>query len=55
MLPLSRNDMASLLGLTIETVSRQLTGLEKSGLIQRQGARGIIIRDAPALDASTDG
>jgi CRP/FNR family transcriptional regulator len=54
-LPLSRNDMGSLLGLTIETVSRQLTGLEKSGLIQREGARGIIIRNAPALAAVTDG
>ena len=55
MLPLSRNDMASLLGLTIETVSRQLTGLEKSGLIQREGARGIVIRDAHGLNAMIDG
>lgn len=48
-LPLSRADMASLLGLTIETVSRQLSVLEKSGLINRKGARGMEIRDAPAL------
>ncbi len=55
MLPLSRSDMASVLGLTIETVSRQLTGLEKSGLIRREGARGIIIRNAPGLDDLTNG
>jgi CRP/FNR family transcriptional regulator len=55
MLPLSRNEMASVLGLTIETVSRQLTGLEKSGLIKREDARGISIRDAPALDAAVEG
>jgi CRP/FNR family transcriptional regulator, anaerobic regulatory protein len=50
-LPLSRNDIASLLGLTIETVSRQITALERAGLITRKGARGIDIRDAPALEA----
>jgi CRP/FNR family transcriptional regulator, anaerobic regulatory protein len=50
-LPLSRNDIASLLGLTIETVSRQITVLERAGLITRKGARGIDIRDAPALEA----
>ncbi len=48
-LPLSRAEIANLLGLTIETVSRQLTCLERDGLIKRKGARGIEIRDAPAL------
>ena len=48
-LPLTRGDMAGLLGLTIETVSRQISRLEKQGLIKREGARGIEIRDAPAL------
>ncbi len=48
-LPLTRGEMAGLLGLTIETVSRQLSRLEKNGVIKRQGARGIEIRDAPAL------
>lgn len=48
-LPLSRGEMADLLGLTIETVSRQLTVLEKDGLIEKQGARGIRIRDPHAL------
>jgi CRP/FNR family transcriptional regulator, anaerobic regulatory protein len=50
-LPLSRAEIGSLLGLTIETVSRQLSGLEKTGLIERKGARGMEIRDAPALEA----
>lgn len=50
-LPLTRGEMARLLGLTIETVSRQLSRLEKQGFIKRQGARGIEIRNAPALHA----
>lgn len=50
-LPLTRGEMAGLLGLTIETVSRQLSRLEKQGIIKRHGARGIEIRDAPALHA----
>jgi CRP/FNR family transcriptional regulator, anaerobic regulatory protein len=49
-LPLSRNDIANLLGLTIETVSRQITRLERAGLIARKGARGLEIRNAPALE-----
>lgn len=48
-LPLSRSDIASLLGLTVETVSRQLTRMERDGLIKRKGARGIEVRDANAL------
>ncbi len=48
-LPLTRGEMAGLLGLTIETVSRQISRLEKRGLIQRVGARGIEIRDTLAL------
>ncbi len=47
-LPLSRGDMANMLGLTIETVSRQITRLEKSGAIRRNGSRGIELVD-PAL------
>jgi CRP/FNR family transcriptional regulator, anaerobic regulatory protein len=51
-LPLSRSEIASLLGLTIETVSRQFTKLERGGLIRRKGARGLSLRDAPALEAA---
>jgi CRP/FNR family transcriptional regulator, anaerobic regulatory protein len=50
-LPLTRGEMAGLLGLTIETVSRQLGKLESAGLIEREGGRGILIRNAPALEA----
>jgi CRP/FNR family transcriptional regulator len=46
-LPLSRGEIAGVLGITIETVSRQLTALERDGVIERQGARGIVVR-APA-------
>jgi CRP/FNR family transcriptional regulator len=52
-LPLKRSDIADFLGLTIETVSRQLTKLRKAGLIQIENTRTVIIRDIKALrDAS---
>ncbi len=47
-LPLSRSEIASMLGLTIETVSRKLGTLEKAGAIRRNGKRGIELVD-PAL------
>jgi CRP/FNR family transcriptional regulator len=50
-LPLTRGEMAGMLGLTIETVSRQLTRLEKDAVIAREGARGILLKDAPRLQA----
>ena len=48
-LPLTRGEIAGLLGLTIETVSRQLTALEREGSIARDGARGIRLADAARL------
>ena len=48
-LPLSRKEMADLLGLTIETVSKQLSAMERGGFIQKNGARGITMRDALQL------
>ncbi|MFX0546720.1 transcriptional regulator FnrL [Roseovarius sp. S1116L3] len=48
-LPLTRDAMASYLGLTIETVSRQMTALRKEGVIEMQGHRGISCADLPAL------
>lgn len=48
-LPLSRAEMAGLLGLTIETVSRQLSALEKTGAIRRRGLRGIEVIDPAQL------
>jgi CRP/FNR family transcriptional regulator, anaerobic regulatory protein len=48
-LPLSRGDMAALLGTTIETVSRQLGAMERQGIIQREGRRTLTISDPAAL------
>lgn len=48
-LPLSRADMADFLGLTIETVSRQLTRLKKDGLIAISHNRHIDVPDIEAL------
>lgn len=48
-LVLTRGEIAALLGVTIETVSRQLTKLEKDRVIRREGARGILVEDAARL------
>lgn len=48
-LPVTRGEIASVLGLTIETVSRQLTKLEKDRVVARNGARGIELLDAARL------
>lgn len=47
-LPLTRGEIANMLGLTIETVSRKLGELEEMGAILRKGKRGIELVD-PAL------
>lgn len=52
-LPITRETMANYLGLTIETVSRQLTRLRKDGIIQLEGKRTILIPDFGALLAET--
>ena len=48
-LPLTRGEIAGMLGLTIETVSRALTKFERDGLIKRKGARGIELVDPARL------
>ena len=49
-LPMSRNDMADHLGLTIESVSRAVTQLERDGLIELPpNRRTVILRNAAAL------
>ena len=50
-LPLTRGEIAGLLGLTIETVSRQLTQLERDSVIVRNGSRGIRLADAKRIEA----
>ena len=48
-LPISREAMANFLGLTIETVSRQMTALKKDGVIGLDGSRGVTIPDLGLL------
>ena len=48
-LPMSRQDIADYLGLTIETVSRTLTQLENSGAIAVPTSRRIMLRSRGAL------
>src|SRR5499426_4375352 len=49
-LPMSRQDIADYLGLTIETVSRTLTQLEKSAAIEVPTSRRIVLRNRSALN-----
>lgn len=48
-LPMSRQDIADYLGLTIETVSRTLTSLEDSAAIEVRTSRRILLRNRPEL------
>ncbi len=48
-LPLTREAMSDYLGLTIETVSRQMTALRKDGLIALKGTRHVTIPDLADL------
>ena len=49
-LPMSRQDIADYLGLTIETVSRTLTGLESTAAIEAKCSRRIVLRNRSALN-----
>ncbi len=51
-LPLSRADIADFLGLTIETVSRQMTKLRKEGIIQIENNRHVTVPDLDRLAAA---
>jgi CRP/FNR family transcriptional regulator len=53
-LPFGRQDIADLLGLTIETVSRQITRLRDEGVIATPGRRSVVILDVAALEACAD-
>ncbi len=48
-LPMSRQDIADYLGLTIETVSRTLTQLENAAAIELPSSRRIVLRNRVAL------
>lgn len=48
-LPMSRQDIADYLGLTIETVSRTFTSLEHASAIELPSSRRVVLRDRGAL------
>ena len=48
-LPLTREAMADYLGLTLETVSRQVSALKKDGVIVLEGKRRVIVPDMEVL------
>ena len=48
-LPLTREAMADYLGLTLETVSRQISALKREGVIVLDGKRQVIVPDYAAL------
>ena len=53
-LSLSKGDLASLLGMTQETLSRRLSSFHQEGILELQGHRGIRIMDREALRAFGD-
>lgn len=52
-LPLTREAMSDYLGLTLETVSRQISALRKSGVILLDGKRRVIVPDLDKLVEQT--
>jgi CRP/FNR family transcriptional regulator len=48
-LPLTREEMADYLGLTLETVSRQISALKRDGVINLEGKRHVIVPDFDRL------
>jgi CRP/FNR family transcriptional regulator, anaerobic regulatory protein len=48
-LPLTREAMSDYLGLTLETVSRQMSALKREGVIVLEGKRRIVIPDFERL------
>ena len=52
-LPLTRESMADYLGLTLETVSRQISALKRDGVIRLEGKRQVIIPSVDRLMGET--
>lgn len=48
-LPLTREAMADYLGLTLETVSRQINALKRDGVVELIGKRGVVLPDFARL------
>ena len=53
-LPMSRNDIADYLGLTIETVCRVLSAFKREGIIAIPNPHRIELRDRNALEAFSE-
>jgi CRP/FNR family transcriptional regulator len=49
-LPFGRQEIGDLLGLTIETVSRQITKLREEGVIDTPDRRSVVVLDGEALE-----
>jgi CRP/FNR family nitrogen fixation transcriptional regulator len=47
---MTRQDIGEYLGLTIETVSRTLTGMQETALIELATSRHIVLRNRAALE-----
>jgi CRP/FNR family transcriptional regulator, anaerobic regulatory protein len=52
-LPLTREEMADYLGLTLETVSRQMSALKRDGVIELEDKRRIVVPDFDLLSDET--
>ena len=52
-LPLTREEIANFLGLTLETVSRQLSQMKKEGVISFSDRRSFSVTDLEALHSAT--
>lgn len=53
-IPLKRSDIADFLGLTIETVSRQMTKLRQAGVISIENNRTVEVKDLRRLRSLTE-
>jgi CRP/FNR family transcriptional regulator, anaerobic regulatory protein len=53
-LPLTRTEMADVLGLTIETVSRELTKLKDAGIVVTEGRRGLRVLKPEGLQLAME-
>jgi CRP-like cAMP-binding protein len=53
-LPMSRSDIADYLGLTIETVCRNLSSLKRDGVIAIPNPQRIELRDRAALEEAVE-
>jgi CRP/FNR family transcriptional regulator len=52
-LPMTRNQIADYLGLTLETVSRHINALKKEGIITLSGRKSITVANISALRSAT--